>query len=115
MDGVEGYVILSNIIKDNTKTTLSLDEDVTDLQDLEPIGCQKVYYEDGSRLGLGFGTTATSVPVVTGAGQESTDSNTSSVVPDSGDTHVVYGCDTLTTTRSRVKKFKKKTSVDTDT
>ena len=43
------------------------------------------------------------------AGQESTDSNTVSVVSTAADTHVVHGCNTVTAERQNVNQSKKKT------
>jgi hypothetical protein len=47
--------------------------------------------------------------VLGSAGQESTDSNTVSVVSTAVDTHVVHGCNTVTAVRQNVKQSKKKT------
>ncbi len=43
-----------------------------------------------------------------------TNANRSSVVPVTGDTHVVHGCDTVTVTRQKEQQMKKKESVSTD-
>jgi len=47
--------------------------------------------------------------VLGSAGQESTDSNTVSVVSTAAGTHVVHGCNTVTAERQNVKQSKKKT------
>ncbi len=47
--------------------------------------------------------------VLDSAGQESTDSNTVSVVSTAAGTHVVHGCNTVTAERQNVKQSKKKT------
>ena len=52
--------------------------------------------------------------VLGSAAQVSRDPNTSSVVPVTGGTHVVYGCDTVTVSRQKTHHIKKE-SVSTDT
>ena len=49
--------------------------------------------------------------VLGSTGQESTDSNTVSVVSTVSDTHVVYGCNAVTAERQNVKQSKKKTRI----
>ena len=60
------------------------------------------------------GVDGSSSIVLGSTSQVSTDTNTSSVVPDRGGTHVVCGRDTVTVTRQKAQQINKKESVPTD-